>query len=85
MSWDDRSMHSPVPNRLRRALRHAVTHRQMASQTAADFELYEDVRVEMDGRDFYATVMTIQGGRIEVADLASGTRHWVSPTQALGM
>jgi hypothetical protein len=82
----------PVLGGIRRALALAVTgrqqvktHSQMASQTVADFDIYEDVRVEIDGRRLYATVVTIEDGRIEVAELATGTRHWISPTQALGM
>jgi hypothetical protein len=81
-----------VLNGIGRALGRAVTNRQqariqsqMASQTVADFDIYEDVHVEIDGRKLYATVVTIEGGRIEVAELATGARHWISPTQALGM
>jgi hypothetical protein len=82
----------PVLGGIRRALALAVTgrqqvktHSQMASQTVADFDIYEDVRVEIDGRKLYATVVTIGDGRIEVAELATGIRHWISPAQALRM
>jgi hypothetical protein len=78
-------MRLPVLTRLRRALTRAMTHRQMASQTVADFDLYEDVRVALDGREFYATVVAIQGDRMEVTELTSGTKHCVSPTQTFGM
>lgn len=53
-----------------------MIHRRMVSQTAADFDIYEDVLVEKDGREFYATVVTIEDGRIELAESATGTRHW---------
>jgi hypothetical protein len=90
--WEDRIVRLPVLNGIGRALgravtgrRQAKTHSHMASQTVTDFDIYDDVRVEIDGRKFYATVVTIENERIEVAELATGSRHWISPTQAIGM
>jgi hypothetical protein len=57
----------------------------MVRQTVDDFAMWDEVRIEVDGRDVYGTVVNMADGELEVTELATGKLFKVPPTRAIVM